>query len=131
MDRERASFAARARPLPPSNGPGFSFEKVQVPLVIFVESCHRHLPAVNHNFPMRGAQLARLPSMINLSAANLIGGLVFGSIGFVAFIYGKRMNLWKPMFLGIALMIYPYFVSNDIAMIAIGAVGTAGLFFLR
>jgi hypothetical protein len=41
------------------------------------------------------------------------------------------MNLWKPMFLGIALMIYPYFVSNDAAMIAIGAVGTAGLFFLR
>jgi hypothetical protein len=69
--------------------------------------------------------------MINLSAANLIGGCVFGSIGFVAFIYGKRMNLWKPMFLGIALMVYPYFVSNDLIMIAIGAVGTVGLFFLR
>ena len=69
--------------------------------------------------------------MLNLSAANLMGGLVFGSIGFVAFIYGKRMNLWKPMLLGIALMVYPYFVSNDVAMIAIGAIGTAGLFFLR
>jgi hypothetical protein len=69
--------------------------------------------------------------MLNLSAANLIGGFVFGSIGFVAFIYGKRMNLWKPMFLGIGLMIYPYFVSNDVLMIAIGAIGTAGLFFLR
>ena len=69
--------------------------------------------------------------MVNLSAANLIGGCVFGSIGFVAFIYGKRMNLWKPMFLGIALMIYPYFISNDVLMIAIGAIGTAGLFFLR
>jgi len=69
--------------------------------------------------------------MFNLSAANLIGGLVFGSIGFIAFIYGKRMNLWKPMFLGIALMIYPYFISNDVALIAIGAIGTAGLFFLR
>ena len=34
------------------------------------------------------------------SAANLIGGLVFGSIGFVAFIYGKRMHIWKPMFIG-------------------------------
>ena len=78
-----------------------------------------------------GAQLARLPFMLNLSAANLIGGFVFGSIGFVAFIYGKRMNLWKPMFLGIALMVYPYFVSNDAVMIAIGAIGTAGLFFLR
>ena len=69
--------------------------------------------------------------MLNLSAANLIGGFVLGSIGFVAFIYGKRMNLWKPMLLGIALMVYPYFVSNDAVMIAIGAIGTAGLFFLR
>ncbi len=69
--------------------------------------------------------------MLSFSAANLIGGFVFGSIGFVAFIYGKRMNLWKPMFLGIALMVYPYFVSNDLIMIAIGAIGTVGLFFLR
>ena len=69
--------------------------------------------------------------MLNLSAANLIGGFVFGSIGFVAFIYGNRINLWKPMFLGIALMVYPYFISNDAIMIAIGAIGTAGLFFLR
>jgi hypothetical protein len=69
--------------------------------------------------------------MLNLSAANLIGGCVFGSIGFVAFVYGKRMSLWKPMFLGIALMIYPYFVSNDAAMIAIGTIGTASLFILR
>jgi hypothetical protein len=72
-----------------------------------------------------------LIAMLNLSAANLIGGFVFGSIGFVAFVYGKRMNLWKPMFLGIALMVYPYFVSNDLLMIAIGTIGTAGLFFLR
>jgi hypothetical protein len=35
------------------------------------------------------------------------------------------------MLLGIALMVYPYFVSDDVAMIAIGAIGTAGLFFLR
>jgi hypothetical protein len=69
--------------------------------------------------------------MFNFSAANLVGSLVFGSIGFVAFIYGKRMNLWRPMLLGIALMVYPYFVSDDVALIAIGAVGTAGLFFLR
>jgi hypothetical protein len=69
--------------------------------------------------------------MLTFTAANLIGGLVFGSIGFVAFVYGKRMNLWKPMLLGIGLMVYPYFVSDDIALIAIGAIGTVGLFFLR
>ena len=37
------------------------------------------------------------------SGANLIGGLVFGSIGFVAFVYGKRMHIWKPMLIGLAL----------------------------
>jgi hypothetical protein len=65
------------------------------------------------------------------SGANLIGGLVFGSVGFVAFIYGKRMNVWKPMFIGLALMVYPYFVANDIALFVIGAVGTAALFLFR
>src|SRR5437763_14822073 len=44
------------------------------------------------------------------SGANLIGGLLFGSIGFVAFVYGKRMHVWQPMFLGLALMAYPSFV---------------------
>ena len=65
------------------------------------------------------------------SGANLIGGLLFGSIGFVAFVYGKRMHVWKPMLLGIALMAYPYFVSNDIALFAIGTLGTAALFLFR
>ena len=65
------------------------------------------------------------------SGANLIGGLLFGSIGFIAFIYGKRMHVWKPMFIGLALMAYPYFVGNDIALFAIGVVGTAALFLFR
>jgi hypothetical protein len=63
--------------------------------------------------------------------ANLIGGLVFGSIGFVAFIYGKRMHVWKPMLIGLALMAYPYFVENDVALFAIGVVGTAALFLFH
>jgi hypothetical protein len=65
------------------------------------------------------------------SSVNLIGGLLFGSIGFVAFIYGKRMHIWKPMFLGIALMAYPYFVENEIALFVIGVTGTAALFLFR
>ena len=66
-----------------------------------------------------------------LNGANLLGGLLFGSIGFVAFIYGKRMHVWKPMFLGLALMAYPYFVANNIVLFAIGVIGTAALFLFR
>jgi hypothetical protein len=69
--------------------------------------------------------------MLDLSGANLIGGLVFGSIGFVAFVYGKRMHLWKMMLAGFALMAFPYFVENMSILYAIGGVGTVALFFLR
>ena len=69
--------------------------------------------------------------MLNFSTINLIGGLVFGSIGFVAFMYGKRMSLWKPMFIGIALMAYPYFITDDKIMIVIGIFGSTALFFVR
>ena len=69
--------------------------------------------------------------MFGLSAANLIGNLLFSSIGFIGFIYGKRMNLWKLMFCGLALMVYPYFIGNTVMMYAIGAAGSIALFFLR
>ncbi|MEP6602577.1 MAG: hypothetical protein ABJB69_01355 [Spartobacteria bacterium] len=69
--------------------------------------------------------------MFDFSAASLIAGFIFGSIGFVAFVYGKRMNLWKPMFCGIVLMVYPYFVADTLALFAIGGIGTLALFFLR
>jgi hypothetical protein len=69
--------------------------------------------------------------MFGLTGANLIGNLLFSSIGFVAFIYGKRMNLWKPMFWGLGLMVFPYFVTNTTAMYVIGVVGSAALLFLR
>jgi hypothetical protein len=66
-----------------------------------------------------------------LSGPNLLAGLLFSSIGFVGFIYGKRMSLWKPMFLGIALMAYPYFVEDTIVLCVIGLLGTAALFLQR
>jgi hypothetical protein len=69
--------------------------------------------------------------MFGLSTANLIGNLLFSSIGFVAFIYGKRMHLWKPMLCGIGLMVYPYFIGNTAIMYAIGVVGSAALIFMR
>jgi hypothetical protein len=69
--------------------------------------------------------------MVNFDMPNLVAGFVFGSIGFVAFMYGKRQSLWKPMFCGLALMIYPYFVESVVLLFGIGGVGTAALFFLR
>ena len=66
-----------------------------------------------------------------LSGSNLFAGLLFSSIGFVGFVYGKRMSAWKPMFIGIALMAYPYFISDTMALCAIGLSGSADLFWFH
>jgi hypothetical protein len=72
-----------------------------------------------------------MPDFSQIGVANLIGNLLFSSIGFVAFVYGKKQSLWKIMFTGLGLMIFPYFIAETVAMYAAGVVGTALLFFLR
>ena len=63
-----------------------------------------------------------------MSIANIFASVIFGSIGFVAFIFGKKQSNFKVLGIGIVLMIYPYFVQNSIALFAIGAVLTILLF---
>lgn len=75
--------------------------------------------------------LAAEEAVPNISGANLFAGLLFSSIGFVGFIFGKRLSLWKPMFIGIALMAYPYFIEDTLTLCAIGLAGTAALFWAR
>ncbi len=72
-----------------------------------------------------------MPALPAISGANLFAGLLFSSIGFIGFAYGKKMSLWKPLLLGIALMAYPYFIESTALICGLGVLGTAGLFFLR
>ncbi len=62
---------------------------------------------------------------------NMAANLIFGAIGFVAFIYGKKKSLWRPMVIGIVLMVYPYFLSGTLAIYFIGIGLTAALYFWR
>ena len=68
---------------------------------------------------------------MEISGANLFAGLFFSSVGFVGFIYGKRMSLWWPMFVGLALMAYPYFIADTALLCGLGLVGSALLFLQR
>jgi len=61
----------------------------------------------------------------------LMGGILFGSIGFIAFIYGKRNSEFRPMIIGILLMAYPYFLRQTIALFLVGIALTAALYFFR
>lgn len=69
--------------------------------------------------------------MPSFSGAQLIAGLFFSSIGFVALVYGKRMHAWKPMFIGLVLMAYTYFFEDPLLLCGIGVVLTAALFLFR
>ena len=66
-----------------------------------------------------------------MTTANLLGGLIFGSIGFAAFIYGKKQASFKTMTIGAALIAYPYFIPNTIAVYVIGIGLSAALFFFH
>ena len=65
-----------------------------------------------------------------MSMANISAGILFGTIGFSAFIYGKKQTNIKALIIGVILMGYTYFVPNTIAVYAIGTVLTAALFIL-
>ena len=69
--------------------------------------------------------------MPSFSGTQLFAGLIFSSVGFVAFVYGKRMHVWKPMFIGLLLMAYTYFVESTALLFGIGLVLTAALFLFR
>ena len=69
--------------------------------------------------------------LFSFQTPNLIAGVIFGAIGFAAFIYGKRQSSFKAMMIAMALMAYPYFVSNPVAVYAIGIALTVALFLFR
>ncbi len=45
------------------------------------------------------------------SASYLVGAIIFGIVGYIAYRYGKKMSLQATKWIGIALMLYPYAVS--------------------
>jgi hypothetical protein len=63
--------------------------------------------------------------------AIMFAWIVFGAIGFAAFVYGKRLLQVKTMLIAVALMVYPYFVSDTWVVYAIGIALCVALFLFR
>jgi hypothetical protein len=55
-----------------------------------------------------------------MDVATLMFSTLFGSIGVGFWIYGRKQQKAIPLFVGIALSVFPFFVSNPIAVFAIG-----------
>ena len=69
--------------------------------------------------------------IMGFSAWALFGAIVFGGVGFVAFVYGKKNQEMRPMLLGLVLMVYPYFVKQTFWLYVVGALMCAALYFWR
>jgi hypothetical protein len=65
------------------------------------------------------------------SPAVLFAGLLFGIIGLAAFTYGKKSTKWKPMIIGVVLMVFPYAVDEVWLLYAIGVALCAALYVFR
>ncbi len=64
-------------------------------------------------------------------AANLIGGLIFSGIGFIAFVFGKKQGRPKTLILGLLLMAYPYFLTDTVVLYVVGIALTLCLFAFK
>jgi hypothetical protein len=66
------------------------------------------------------------------SPAYLIGAIFFSVIGYAAYRYGKKASLQTIKWMGIALMLYPYFISAETWLLyAVGAGLCIGLYVSR
>jgi len=61
----------------------------------------------------------------------IVFGLIFGSIGFGFFLYGKNQRVVVPLVCGLLLMGVPYFISNTVVLVIVGVALMAIPYFIR
>jgi hypothetical protein len=64
------------------------------------------------------------------SPAYLIGAILFGIIGYAAYRYGKKSTIKTTKWVGIALMLYPYAISETWLLYSVGAGLCIGLYIV-
>jgi hypothetical protein len=65
------------------------------------------------------------------SAAYLAGAILFGIIGYAAYRYGKKATLPAVKWIGVALMLYPYAISETWQLYGVGAGLCVALYVYR
>ena len=63
--------------------------------------------------------------------ALILWGVVFGAVGLAYFVYGKKQRRFVPLLCGIALMAFPYFMSNTVLLVVVGLVLSVVPYFFR
>lgn len=66
-----------------------------------------------------------------MNQAQLFWGVLFGSVGLGLFIYGRKQKVLMPYVCGLALMVFPYFISNTLLLVAAGVILSIAPYFVR
>ena len=66
-----------------------------------------------------------------MDMTNMLWGVLFSGIGVGFFLYGKKQKKLVPLLCGLALMIYPYFVTNTVLLVLLGIALLALPYFIR
>ena len=67
---------------------------------------------------------------MDLSAGSLFASLFVSTVGFGLFLYGKKATRVPQLAVGLAMMVYPYFVVSAAWSLGIFGALCAGLFLL-
>jgi hypothetical protein len=63
--------------------------------------------------------------------AILFAGILFGSIGAAACLYGRKQAKWRPLALGTALVAITFIIPDTVLLYAAGTALCAALFWFR
>jgi hypothetical protein len=66
---------------------------------------------------------------MNLDLTSLLASFVVSSIGFVLFVYGKKMSRVPQLAVGLVLLVFPYFMPTVLPMLLIATVLLASLWW--
>ena len=61
----------------------------------------------------------------------LLWGVLFGGVGLGFFVYGRKQKVTVPMGCGLALMLFPYFVSSTALLVSFGVLLILAGIFVR
>ena len=55
-----------------------------------------------------------------MDTSALLWGLLFDAIGAGYFVYGKKQRAWVPLCCGLALVLFPYVITNLWLLVGVG-----------
>ena len=93
--------------------------------------CHPFMRGLGSKFAIADMNLAPAlcEDQTKPSPANLFALIIFSVTGFAIFRWASRQSYWRAAGIGVALMVYPYFVDRTWLLYAIG-LGLCGLLFV-